>query len=66
MLQYQIRLAKEKAQLEERLGKLTTFIESPQIGNVPAAEADLLREQARVMRLYSEILEQRIDGWVLA
>lgn len=63
MLQWQLNVVKEETELANRLAGLTTFLESPQIDNVAPAERELLVEQQRVMRLYAEILDKRIQGW---
>lgn len=58
---YQVRVIEEKSALDEKLGKLRTFLES----DVSSAANDraLLVEQANAMGIYSAILGQRIQGF---
>ena len=55
------RVQTEKAQLDERIQKLNTFIESnPQFPKLSAAEQQRLKEQRTHMVLYSRVLLQRL------
>lgn len=63
MLQWQVRVIAEKRELDERLEKLTAFIQSPAFGNVTEPEATLLRVQRIHMGGYSKALEGRIASW---
>lgn len=58
---YQQRVVDEKAELDDKLGKLTKFIEpNPIFDGLPIEDKELLCRQAGVMREYSIILGSRI------
>lgn len=54
------RVIREKAELEERLGKLLAFFQSPKFNELPAIDRSLLRSQARCMDGYAAILKERL------
>lgn len=56
------RLLDEKAQLDERIGKLRAFTESEKFATVDAVQQELLKKQLPVMEEYSSILEQRLTA----
>lgn len=61
---HQQRVLDEKAELDDRLSKLTTFIESsPIFAQLPIDEQERLRAQAAVMTDYSRILASRIAAF---
>jgi hypothetical protein len=61
---WQERVVAEKAELDERLGKLSKFVyENAEFWKICEAERSLLRRQLTVMDLYSRILGERIEGW---
>jgi len=64
---WQQRVIDEKAQLDERLGKLNTFIEAdekkPLDDRLLPVDRNLLITQRHHMRQYSVILERRISNF---
>lgn len=60
---YQERVVAEKKELDERHSKLKAFLETSVFCALPSQERQLLREQAEVMRQYSDILTRRIESW---
>ena len=56
---YQVRVIEEKAELDAKIQKLTTFLESKPMLEDRAAE--LLSAQLGAMNEYSTILESRIE-----
>ncbi len=60
---YQQRVIEEKQQLDERLGRLNDFFTTATFHQLDDDEQYLLKRQAEVMKEYSEILEERIDGF---
>lgn len=60
---YQKRVVEEKAQLDERLGKLGTFLEGETFRKLSARDKYLLERQKEVMQSYSEVLGARIAGF---
>jgi len=65
MKPYQERAIEEKKLLDEKLGKLQTFLTQPanKIPTLPEVEMKLLRRQAKIMELYSEVLAERLAGF---
>lgn len=62
MNDYQMRVIKEKAELEVKIEALETFIESnPIFPTLPEEERGLLQSQLDVMFGYAGILESRIE-----
>jgi len=55
------RLQEEKAQLDDRLGKLSGSIDGGKILTIDTVQQSLLRIQAEAMRTYSECLYQRLQ-----
>jgi hypothetical protein len=60
---HQQRVVTEKAELDERLGKLLAFFQQPIFAGLPEAERSRLRNQARFMDGYSAVLGERIDAF---
>ena len=56
---YLDRLLVEKAELDEKLKKLQTFLSTPEVRKLTPKESKLLRLQAKAMRDYSDILHKR-------
>jgi len=54
------RILEEKAQLDERLLKLKSFIESDAFKQIDPVQQDLLIIQKRAMETYSSCLDARI------
>lgn len=58
---YQLRVIEEKAQLDEKLSKLKTFIDgNPTFNTMEVTDRHLLVQQVHVMEQYSSVLAQRI------
>jgi hypothetical protein len=60
MSDFKTRLLEEKAQLDERLGKLQAFQTSDGFQHISAIQQTLLNVQANAMTTYSQILLERI------
>lgn len=56
---WETRLTEERAQLNERLVRLTVFFNSGKV--VDPVDLALLREQANVMASYLDVLDRRIE-----
>lgn len=54
------RLVAEKEELDIKLDKLHSFLESDKINNLPSQQVSLLHIQAIIMAAYSQILLERI------
>ena len=64
MEDFQQRVVAEKAELDERLGKLQKFIaSSPVFAGLPVVERDLLERQQTHMVAYSAVLGERIASF---
>ena len=57
---HQQRVVTEKADLDERLGRLLAFFQTQTFEALPEAERSRLRNQARFMDGYSAVLKERI------
>lgn len=60
---HQQRVITEKADLDEKLGKLLTFFQTPIFAGLSEAERSRLRNQARFMDGYSAVLGERIAAF---
>jgi len=60
-LSFKDRLLSEKKHLDEKIEKLSQFIESAKFDVIEERQRILLRIQFRVMTTYSEILYERIS-----
>jgi hypothetical protein len=60
---HQQRVLAEKRELDERVEKLTSFVNSENISKASFKEQGLLREQLAVMCALQEILQERINLW---
>lgn len=61
---HQQRVVDEKAELNEKLNKLTSFVlDSPIFKDLPQAERGRLLRQMVLMQLYSEVLADRIAAF---
>ena len=62
MLPHQERVIIEKKELDNKIGALNSFITaSPTFETLSTLERDLLKAQFGVMKIYSNILEVRIE-----
>lgn len=57
---YRQQLVNETIELAERLGKLSTFIYSAAFVKIQAPEQDRLSRQEVAMRLYLDVLHERL------
>lgn len=60
-LPHQQRVVDEKNELDERLSKLDAFLHTDTFKRLRNEEQILLDRQATAMRIYSNILRERID-----
>ena len=60
-----LKVSREYAQMQGRVAKLRTFIQSDEFVSLPLVQQKLLREQLEVMQDYVLILRNRIDLMVL-
>lgn len=60
MKPYQQRVVNEKAELDDRLGKLKTFLETEVFSDLDNDERKRLQLQFLAMNTYSQILGERI------
>ena len=61
MKKWQLRVIREKADLDIKIIKLDRFLESEHVGQLLVSDVDLLGEQLGAMKGYSEILGTRIE-----
>lgn len=61
---HQTRVVDEKAELDGRLRRLGDFLRSPTFETVGIEEASRLRKQHALMVQLSDVLGQRIDGFI--
>jgi len=62
MSDFKTRLLEEKEQLDDKISKLFPFINSDKFTGIDKVQQDLLKLQLPTMRIYSEILQQRINN----
>lgn len=60
MSTFKERLTVEKAELDDKLGKLKAFMESDKFNGIDTVQKSLLQVQAHAMLTYSQILFERI------
>lgn len=60
---HQHRVVVEKEDLDDRLDKLNAFFSTSIFGALPMTEQARLRRQAVAMRIYSEVLDERIQAF---
>ena len=60
---YQQRVVDEKTALDEKIEKLESFIETKVFYNLVGDEKYMLTRQLDIMKVYSEILEDRISAF---
>ena len=61
MTDFKERLQEEKAQLEERLNKLDTFLQSEKVKEIDDVQKALLQVQATAMNTYLQCLLERLE-----
>ena len=62
MSDFKTRLLEEKEQLDDKISKLSPFINSDKLSGIDKIQQDLLKLQLPTMQIYSEILQQRINN----
>ncbi len=63
MADYMDRVIEEKRELDAKRSKLSAFLDGEIYLTLDEAEQDLLVEQMILMKMYSEVLGQRIARW---
>lgn len=58
---FKTRLETEKVELEEKLNKLDTFLESGKAESIDDAQKALLKVQATAMNTYLQCLKERLE-----
>lgn len=61
MSDFKTRLVEEQVQLEDKLSKLKSFIESDKFESVDDAQRALLKVQANAMSTYNQCLKERLE-----
>lgn len=61
MADFKERLQEEKAQLEERLNRLDTFLQSEKVKEIDDVQKALLQVQATAMNTYLQCLLERLE-----
>lgn len=61
MADFKERLQEEKAQLEERLNKLDTFLQSEKVKEIDHVQKALLQVQSTAMNTYLQCLLERLE-----
>lgn len=62
---YQLRVVEEKAELDDKIRRLSAFFTSVSYAGLAQKEQDLLQQQLVAMRRYSEVLRARLVFWGL-
>ncbi len=60
---HQQRVVTEKAELDEKLTKLTAFFNTEMFANLDDAEIERLQRQADIMGEYSDVLGERVAAF---
>lgn len=60
---FQLRVVDEKVALSEKLDKLETFIDDSIYAGLPPTEQSMLSRQFLIMKLYEQVLAERIAGF---
>lgn len=61
MSDFKTRLVEEQVQLEDKLSKLKSFIESDKFESIDDAQRALLKVQANAMSTYNQCLKERLE-----
>jgi len=61
---YQQRVVDEKAELSDKLDKLESFHDGATFATLPPAEQSRLTRQLLIMKLYEQVLAERISAFV--
>lgn len=60
MSDFKTRLLEEKQQLDDKIEKLNSFLDSDKVGEIDVVQLTLLNVQVKAMKTYSQILLERI------
>jgi len=60
MSDFKSRLNDEKVELDSKIEKLDSFLESDNVKNIDSVQVSLLNIQSQAMKTYSQILLERI------
>ena len=63
MQAYQQRVVDEKAALEEKISRLTNFLDGETFKTLPVDEQDRMKRQLHIMSEYSAVLGERIEAF---
>ena len=63
MQPHQQRVVDEKTELDSKMDKLTTFIDTPLFASLPEAEQERLVRQLHHMGNYTAVLHERIEAF---
>lgn len=63
MQDFQQRVVDEKTELDDKKAKLHTFVQGDVFRNLPDTERERLGRQLEIMRMYSDILGERIGAF---
>ena len=58
---FKVRLVNEQFELQEKISKLKSFIESENFKKVDDSQQKLLKDQVEVMERYNDILVERLS-----
>lgn len=61
MSDFKTRLVEEQVQLEDKLSKLKSFIESDKFESIDDAQRALLKVQTNAMSTYNQCLKERLE-----
>jgi hypothetical protein len=60
---FQQRVVDEKTELSDKLDKLETFVDGKIYNSLPPAEQSRLSRQLLIMRLYEQVLSERVSAF---
>lgn len=60
---HQLRVVEEKKELDEKLSKLSSFLQTQIFASLPEAEQIRLNRQENIMKEYAGILGERINNF---
>jgi hypothetical protein len=58
-----VRLRDERDELQSKLEKLRTFLANPKSTEIPVAELARLMRQSKLMDLYLDVLDERLNAY---
>ena len=63
MEDFQTRVVEEKKELDDKIEKLSTFLQTDMFGSLPDVEQARMTRQKRAMKEYSKVLGERITSF---